>query len=107
MGSVAPGGRYLTQRAAGLELREISPRKTGRKGRYSPRVAGIRTPAELAELIENLRRKTGGVPIGVKIGGTGFLEKELDLILRASPDFLALPAWKAGFGTGNAGGMAP
>jgi glutamate synthase domain-containing protein 2 len=100
-----PRAAAITQRAAGLELRGILPRKPGEKDDIPPRVAGIRTPAELAELIENLRRKTGGVPIGVKIGGTGFLEKELDLILRAGPDFLSVTGLEGGFWDWKAGSM--
>lgn len=87
----------ISHGTAGLALPEIFPGKPGERNGIPPRVAGIRTPAELAELIETLRRKTGGVPIGVKIGGTGFLEEELDLILRAGPDFLAVTGLEGGF----------
>ncbi|NLZ44162.1 MAG: FMN-binding glutamate synthase family protein [Clostridia bacterium] len=92
-----PRADILNRGTTGLALREIFAGKPGERDGIPPRVAGIRTPAELAELIETLRRKTGGVPIGVKIGGTGFLEKELDLILRASPDFLAVAGLEGGF----------
>lgn len=95
----------IDRRAAGLELGENLPLKSGERSLFPPWVSGIKTPAELAELIENLRRKTGGVPIGVKIGGTGFLEKELDLILRAGPDFLAVTGLEGGFWDRKAGSM--
>lgn len=88
--------------AASLELREILELKPGEKTVIPPRVSGIKNPAELAELIENLRQKTGGVPVGVKVGGTGRLEEELDLILRAGPDFLAVTGMEGGVWDGGA-----
>lgn len=95
--AAAPRAAAISHGTAGLALPEIFPGKPGERNGIPPRVAGIRTPAELVELIETLRRKTGGVPIGVKIGGTGFLEEELDLILRAGPDFLAVTGLEGGF----------
>lgn len=103
LGGAASRATMGNQRTAGLELREILALRD--EDGIPPRAAGLRTPAELAELIESLRRKTGGVPIGVKIGGTGFLEKELDLILQAGPDFLAVSGLEGGFWDGSGGTM--
>jgi len=99
----SPRAVAISLKTISLELREILTRKPGERNGIPPRLSGIRTPAGLAELIESLRRKTGGVPIGVKVGGTGFLEKELDLILRAGPDFLSVTGLEGGFWDGKAG----
>ena len=91
-----PGEISPRRLARSPELQELLSVEKGEKAVIPPRLLGIKTPAELGELIENLRRKTGGIPIGVKIGGTGRLEKELDLILRAGPDFLAVDSLEGG-----------
>lgn len=91
-----PGEIPLRRLARTPNLQELLSVEQGEKAVIPPRLLAIRTPADLRELIENLRRKTGGIPVGVKIGGTGELEKELDLLLRAGPDFLAIDSLEGG-----------
>jgi glutamate synthase domain-containing protein 2 len=56
--------------------------------------------AELAELVTYLRKLTNGAPIGVKLGATHFLEKELEMITAASIDFLTIDGAEAGINYG-------
>jgi glutamate synthase domain-containing protein 2 len=55
-----------------------------------------RVPAELAELVNYLRRLTNGAPIGVKFGATHYLERELAMITAANIDFLTIDGAEAG-----------
>lgn len=91
-----PGEISLRRLARTPDLQELLSVEKGEKAVIPPRLLGIKTPAELGELIENLRRKTGGIPVGIKIGGTGELERELELLLRAGPDFLAIDSLEGG-----------
>lgn len=54
----------------------------------------------LANLVRRLRRMTEGVPIGVKIGATHFLEEELEIILRANLDFITIDGSEGGINFG-------
>ena len=61
---------------------------------------GLNNGADLAKLVERLRVVTNGVPIGVKIGATHFLEKELEIITGAKVDFLTIDGAEAGINFG-------
>ncbi|MCL6613611.1 MAG: FMN-binding glutamate synthase family protein, partial [Firmicutes bacterium] len=47
-------------------------------------------------LVRRLRALTGGVPVGIKIGATDRIEEELEAILSAEPDFIALDGGEGG-----------
>ncbi len=47
-------------------------------------------------LINTLKEATGGVPVAVKIGGTHYLERELDLILAGEVDIVVLDGAEGG-----------
>jgi len=64
------------------------------------RLAEARNGMALANLVRRIRRITGGVPVGVKIGATHWLEEELEIILRANPDFITIDGSEAGINFG-------
>lgn len=55
---------------------------------------------ELAKLVRYLRKVTNGVPIGVKIGATHYLERELDILCEAELDFISIDGAEAGINFG-------
>lgn len=55
-----------------------------------------RNVAELKRYIRELRRITGGVPIGVKIGATHYIERELERILAAGADLFIFDGTEGG-----------
>jgi glutamate synthase domain-containing protein 2 len=55
---------------------------------------------ELAKLVRYLRLVTNGVPIGVKIGATHYLERELDILCEAELDFISIDGAEAGINFG-------
>lgn len=54
----------------------------------------------LAKLVKYLREVTNGVPVGVKIGATQYLEKELALLTAAGIDFISIDGAEAGVNFG-------
>ncbi len=61
---------------------------------------GIETPKNLRELIDTLRERTGGKPIGVKIAA-GHIEDDLEFISKSGCDFITID------GRGGATGSSP
>lgn len=51
---------------------------------------------KLNELVSNLKEITGGVPIGVKLAGSKYLEKDLEISLKAGVDYIVLDGAQAG-----------
>jgi glutamate synthase domain-containing protein 2 len=55
---------------------------------------------ELSKLVRYLRKLTNGVPIGVKIGATHYLERELAILTEAELDFINIDGAEAGINFG-------
>ena len=75
----------------------IGPQQSLQLGAMLPEV---QNQADLAELVEYLRKVTGGVPIGVKLGATHYLEAELEIMTGAGIDFLTIDGAEAGINFG-------
>ncbi len=90
-GSYLPGEK-ITQEVAqvrGLEKKEAA---------YSPaHHPDITSPLELEEKISQLRKITGGAPIGAKIG-CGHVEDDVKILAEAGMDFIALDGFGGGTG---------
>ena len=53
------------------------------------------TLEDIKELVDSLRRITGGVPIGVKIGAGGKIEEDIDHIIEMGADYIAIDGGQA------------
>lgn len=51
---------------------------------------------DLRRLVEKLRSLTGGVPIGIKMAPSAWLEADLEIAIRAGVDFISLDGGQAG-----------
>ncbi|HEX2953944.1 MAG TPA: FMN-binding glutamate synthase family protein [Bacillota bacterium] len=71
----------------------ISPKEPAE---VSSRLPGVGCRSDLRSLVEELRGETNGVPIGVKIGATHRLEKELPNFLEAGVDFISIDGAEGG-----------
>jgi glutamate synthase domain-containing protein 2 len=71
----------------------ISPKEPAE---VSSRLSGVDGRSDLRPLVEELRSETNGVPIGVKIGATHWLEKELQIFLEAGVDFISIDGAEGG-----------
>jgi glutamate synthase domain-containing protein 2 len=91
--------RISGQRLARNErLRRMLGGELGKPEIIAARLLSIRGQADLENLIAGLREKSGGVPVGVKIGAAQWLERELELITGAQPDYIAIYGMEAGQG---------
>lgn len=53
------------------------------------------TLEDLTNLVDTLRKKTDGVPIGVKVGAGGKIEQDIDNILQMGVDYIAIDGGEA------------
>lgn len=78
------------------KLRRLLGAKPGEKAVIPPRLLEAETDKELRELVADLKAQTGGVPVGFKLGATQWLERELEILVRAKPDYIALDGLEGG-----------
>ncbi|CAG1005970.1 methylamine---glutamate N-methyltransferase subunit C [Methanosarcinales archaeon] len=96
-----PGkGSYLPASKVTPEIAKIRGLKSG-EAAYSPaHHADITTPQELKEKVKWLRNLTDGIPIGAKLG-CGNVEKDIQILVDAGVDFIALDGFGGGTGATN------
>ncbi len=96
-----PGmGGHLPGEKVTEEIAKIRGKKVGEDIKSPSHFEEIKSPEDLRKLIEDLRERSEGRPIGVKISA-GRIEKDLDYIIKASPDFITID------GRGGATGSSP
>jgi glutamate synthase domain-containing protein 2 len=82
------------------EVAEIRGLREGEDA-YSPaHHVDMTTPEEIHEKVEWLKHLTDGVPVGAKIG-CGNVEKDLDVLVHAGVDFIAIDGFGGGTGATN------
>lgn len=91
-----PMGISPRRLARNPRLRVLTGTVAGEKSVVPARLLEAKDPIELGRLMESLRQKTAGIPVGVKIKATQRLERELDLLLAANPDFVAIEGLEGG-----------
>ena len=98
LGQGAWGGAVPTTISSdeiGDHLRECWGLKEGEDAKKGARMEGIERSEDLIRLVKNLR-ETYGVPVGIKIAATHFLEKELDIITQTEADFITIDGAEGG-----------
>lgn len=90
--SVLPAKRLLAE----SRLRKILGLLPGDEAVMTSSFKGVGSGKELRRLIEEVRHESGGVPIGVKIGATQWLEAELGEIMEAGADFISVDGAEGG-----------
>ena len=55
-----------------------------------------RDPDDLKNMVDKLREITDGIPIGVKICGSGEIEKDIEIAISAAVDFISIDGGQAG-----------
>ncbi|MEA4853823.1 MAG: glutamate synthase-related protein [Christensenella sp.] len=94
MGGHLPGEKVTSEIAA------LRGKPVGMDIKSPSRFACVNCSQDLKELVEKLRRRSGGRPVGVKIAA-GHIEKDLAYIAKAMPDFITID------GRGGATGSSP
>ncbi len=94
MGGHLPGGKVTE------EIARIRSKPLGQDVISPSCFPGINTKEDLKAVVEDLRERSEGRPIGVKIAA-GHIEKDLEFIIYAQPDFITID------GRGGATGASP
>ncbi|SHE12723.1 isopentenyl pyrophosphate isomerase [Chlamydia abortus] len=79
----------------GVEFREVYGIPEGEDAVIHSRLPGVDTKEQFISLVKKLREETG-VPVGLKIAATHFLEEELQIALEAGVDFVTLDGAEGG-----------
>lgn len=96
-----PGmGGHLPGEKVTEEIAKIRGKKVGEDIISPSHFDRIKNKEDLKELVNELREKSEGRPIGIKIAA-GHIEKDLDFITYAEPDFITID------GRGGATGASP
>ena len=96
-----PGmGGHLPGEKVTPEIARIRGKKEGEDVQSPSRFPGINSRDDLKALVSEIRSRSDGRPVGVKIAA-GHIEEDLDFILYAKPDFITID------GRGGATGSSP
>ncbi len=101
-GALGSAPRVWNYQDLSPEFRDYMKLKPGENMVEESSFPNIKCRQDLAELVEYLRKITNGAPIGVKIGATHLLEKELEIFTGADIDFLSISGAEAGINYGPA-----
>lgn len=95
-GAIAGIGHETKYKDLEPKSRKLLNLKWGQPTMTHARVPGINNPhKDLPPLIKRLRLITGGVPIGAKLGAGHYLEQDLEILLDAGVDFIAIDGAQA------------
>ena len=94
MGGHLPGGKVTP------EIAKIRNKPLGQDVISPSRFPGINSADDLRDLVGELRERSGGRPIGIKIAA-GRIERDLEFCVYAKPDFITID------GRGGATGASP
>ncbi len=95
-GAIAGIGHETAYKDISPKARKLLGLKPGQPEITHARVPGINEPRrDLPPLIRYLRELTGGVPIGAKIAAGNDLEKDLEILVEAGVDFIAIDGAEA------------
>jgi glutamate synthase domain-containing protein 2 len=90
-GSFLPAEKMTSEIA---EIRGLKPWEAAYSPAHHP---DMKNPHEIKEKVKELRKITGGVPIGAKIG-CGDVKKDVEVLAGAEVDFIALDGFGGGTG---------
>jgi glutamate synthase domain-containing protein 2 len=95
-GAIAGIGHETAYKDLEPKARKLMHLSKGQPTITHAHVPGIEHPAtDLPKLLKKLRDLTGGVPVGAKIGAGQYLEKDLEILLEAGVDFIAIDGAEA------------
>ena len=94
MGGHLPGDKVTP------EIAEIRNKPLGKDVISPSKFPGINSVSDLKNLVSELRERSGGRPVGIKIAA-GRIEKDLEFCVQAEPDFITID------GRGGATGASP
>lgn len=94
MGGHLPGDKVTPEIAA------LRGKPVGQDIKSPSKFSGIETPEDLKAFVDELRERSGGKPVGIKIAA-GRIERDMAFAVKAGPDFITVD------GRGGATGSSP
>lgn len=94
-GAQGPTPQRKSAKYIGDEYRQVYGLKEGEDALIHSRLPGVNTKEDFIQLVRKLRHETG-VPIGLKMGATHHLERELQIALEAEVDFITIDGAEGG-----------
>jgi glutamate synthase domain-containing protein 2 len=94
-GAMGGVGHIIPAEKLDLKLKIIFKKFPGQDLIINSRQPEVQKPQDLRVLVDKLKSITAGVPIGVKIAAGKYLEKDLEWILDAEVDFIAIEGYEA------------
>ena len=76
-------------------LRELWKLKPGQSTGKKARFPNVNTPQDVINLVNSLKQQYD-VPVGIKIAGTHFIERELEVIAQTQADFITVDGQEGG-----------
>ncbi|MGE4284282.1 MAG: FMN-binding glutamate synthase family protein [Clostridia bacterium] len=94
-GAIAGVGHTLNSKYIDKELRAAYGIPPGQDVTAHSRQPEVNHASELPKLVEKLKRISGGVPIGGKIGAGKYLEADLDILCNSGVDYISIDGAEA------------
>ncbi|SJZ60089.1 FMN-binding glutamate synthase family protein [Selenihalanaerobacter shriftii] len=94
-GAQASASMKTPARLIGKEYRNKFRLAEGQPAVIHSNLPGVKNKEDFINLVEELRSEYG-VPVGIKIAATHYLEKELDIMLQADVDFITIDGSEGG-----------
>lgn len=94
-GAQAAAPMSMASHQIGDDLRKAKKLRPGEDAVIHSRLLGVNEPDDIVKLVQRLRGEYG-VPVGIKIAATHFIEKELEVAVRAGVDYFVVDGAEAG-----------
>ncbi len=78
------------------ETRKVLGLEPGQEAIIRSRQPGVECPDDFRKIVDYCRQVSGGVPVGFKIAGTHFIERDLDVVILCGADFISIDGAQAG-----------
>lgn len=95
-GSLGGLGHSLRADKIGPHLRKAMDIAFDQEAKVTARFPEVQKPEDIPAFIQGIRAKVDGVPIGIKIGCSNYLEQDLAIALQADVDFITLSGAQGG-----------
>ncbi|MGF7185932.1 glutamate synthase domain-containing protein 2 [Desulfitispora alkaliphila] len=94
-GAIAGIGHKSKYKDISPKLRKRIGLKSGQDAVIHARLKKVKKPSDMKKLVDYLRKITGGVPIGVKMAAGKYLEKDMEILVNAGVDVIAIEGAEA------------
>lgn len=94
-GALAAAPMSMASEQIEEDLRIANKLKPGENAAIHSRISGVNKTEDIITLVQNLKNKYG-VPVGIKICATHFMERELEVAIQAGVDYFVVDGAEAG-----------